>query len=153
MDFREKVNWASRLETKKFQIELATTCNKNEQQQNDKNKSELWTKWTKTTWKTFEEGIRRGRNRSIKAWLVTGDGGDDVWKGWVCNLMSRKIIGVLELWKWNLCVDRRCSARGSWPLEVTERLLRRGRFSALSVHESSLKPAAECLFSLLQNYK
>ena len=29
-----------------------------------------------TTWKTFEETIRRGRNRSIKAWPVTD--GDDV---------------------------------------------------------------------------
>ena len=32
MDFREAVNWATRRETKKLQIELATTCNKNEQQ-------------------------------------------------------------------------------------------------------------------------
>jgi len=29
--------------------------------------AELWTKWMKATWKTFEETIRRGRNRSIKA--------------------------------------------------------------------------------------
>ena len=31
----------------------------------------------KTIWKTFEETIRRGRNRSIKAWLVTDDDDDD----------------------------------------------------------------------------
>jgi len=34
-------------------------------------------KSTKTTWKTFEETIRLGRNRSIKAKLVTDDDGDD----------------------------------------------------------------------------
>jgi len=32
-------------ETKKIQIEMATTCNKNEQKQNAKNKVELWIKW------------------------------------------------------------------------------------------------------------
>jgi hypothetical protein len=31
------------------------------------NNAELYTKWTKTIWKTFEETIRRGRNRSLKA--------------------------------------------------------------------------------------
>jgi len=46
---------------------LATTCGKNEQQQDGKNSSELQTEWTKTTWKTFEKTIRRGRNRSVKA--------------------------------------------------------------------------------------
>jgi len=34
---------------------LTTTCNKNEQQQDAKNNAELYTKWTKTTWKIFEE--------------------------------------------------------------------------------------------------
>jgi len=29
------------------------------------------------TWKTFEETIGRGRNMSIKAWLVTDDDNDD----------------------------------------------------------------------------
>ena len=29
------------------------------------------------TWKTFEETIGRGRNMSIKAWLVTDDDDDD----------------------------------------------------------------------------
>jgi hypothetical protein len=34
-------------------------------------------KWTKKTWKTFEETTRRGRRRSLKAWLVPSiDGGD-----------------------------------------------------------------------------
>jgi hypothetical protein len=29
---------------------------------------ELWTKWKKTSWKTFEEAVvRRGRNRSMTA--------------------------------------------------------------------------------------
>jgi len=26
-----------------------------------------WKKWTKTTWKTFEETIGQGRKRSVKA--------------------------------------------------------------------------------------
>jgi len=30
-----------------------------------------------TTWKNFEETIRQGRNRSIKALLVTDDDDDD----------------------------------------------------------------------------
>jgi hypothetical protein len=48
-------------------MKLATTSNKNEQQEDAKNIAELWTKWTKTTWKTFEKTIRRGRNRHLKA--------------------------------------------------------------------------------------
>jgi len=48
-------------------MKLATTRNRNEQQQAAKNNYELQIKWTKTTWKSFEETIRRGRNRSIKA--------------------------------------------------------------------------------------
>jgi hypothetical protein len=46
------------------EIKVAATCNKNEQQQMPKvmlNKGQ----WTKTTWKSFEEIVRRGRNRSI----------------------------------------------------------------------------------------
>ena len=31
------------------------------------------TNWTKTTWKTFEEIVIRGRNWSIKALLVMND--------------------------------------------------------------------------------
>jgi len=31
----------------------------------------------KTSRKSFEETIRRGRNRSIKAWPVTDENGDD----------------------------------------------------------------------------
>jgi hypothetical protein len=53
------------------------TCNKNEKQQGVKNDAELWTKLTSTTLKTFEETIRRGRNRSIKANLVTNDDADN----------------------------------------------------------------------------
>ena len=95
-------NW---LETRKIQIKLATTSNKNGKPQDAKINSELHTKWTKTTWKNFtftwprivtnffiitptrctnfsasnlfyykettwktiEENIRRGRNRSMNA--------------------------------------------------------------------------------------
>jgi len=46
---------------------LATTCNKNKQEQDAKNNAELWNEWTKTTWKSFELTIRRGQNKSIKA--------------------------------------------------------------------------------------
>jgi len=40
----------------------------------------LWHKilWWKATWKTFEKTIRRCRNRSIKAQLLTDDNGDDL---------------------------------------------------------------------------
>jgi hypothetical protein len=51
---------------KYVQIKLATTCNKNEQQQVARN-NEIKTKSTTTTWKTFEKTVRRGRNRSSKA--------------------------------------------------------------------------------------
>jgi hypothetical protein len=47
-------------ETKKIQIGLATTCDKNEQQQDVKQNAELQTKWTQMTWKTFNETISRG---------------------------------------------------------------------------------------------
>ena len=58
-----------------WQIKLSTMCNKNEEQ-GSKNKAELQTKWTKTTWKTFEEPNRRVRNRSVQASLVTDDDDD-----------------------------------------------------------------------------
>jgi len=48
-----------------IQIKMAMTCSKNEQKQDAKSNAELQAKWTKTTWKIFEETIRRGRNRSI----------------------------------------------------------------------------------------
>jgi hypothetical protein len=53
------------------------TCNENEQQQGAKNNVELWTKWTKTTWRTSEESIERCRNGSVKAFLGIVDDGDD----------------------------------------------------------------------------
>jgi len=65
------------------QISLATIYGKNEQQQDAKTNAELCTKWTKTTWKAFQETIRRGRNRSIEAYLVTdatADDDDDIFK-------------------------------------------------------------------------
>ena len=42
-----------------------------------KNNDELQTKWTKTTWKTFEETIRLSRNKSIKASLMTDKDDDE----------------------------------------------------------------------------
>ena len=40
-----------------YVIVVNTTCNKNEQQQDAKNNAELYSKWTRTSWKTFEETI------------------------------------------------------------------------------------------------
>ena len=57
-----RTNWQ---ESKKIKIKLTTTYNKNEQQ-DVKNNGELQTKWMTVTWKTFEETIRWGPNRSIK---------------------------------------------------------------------------------------
>ena len=60
-------------ETEKIQIKLATTNNKDEQQQDGKNNAELQTKWKKTTWKTFAEIIRRGRYAGLwrpKPWRM-----------------------------------------------------------------------------------
>jgi hypothetical protein len=46
---------------RRYKIKLATTCNKNKQQQDAQNNTELYTKrTTTTTWKTFEETVRRG---------------------------------------------------------------------------------------------
>ena len=59
-----KTSWR---DTKKIEMKLSTTHNKNEQQQTAKNNAELQIKWTKTSWKSFEENIWRGRNRSMKA--------------------------------------------------------------------------------------
>jgi len=43
------------------------------------------------TWKIFEETIRRGRNRSVRAYLVTDDDDDDDEKLHVLgNLILRK---------------------------------------------------------------
>jgi len=47
-------------------IQLLTTGNKNEQQQDVKYSTELDTKWTKTSLKTSDETINGGRNRSIE---------------------------------------------------------------------------------------
>ena len=55
---------------------MVTTCSKNEQQQHAKNSAEVETTWTKTTWKTVEQTIGRGRNGSVKAQLVTDDEDD-----------------------------------------------------------------------------
>jgi len=52
-------------ENKKIQIKLATKSKKNEGKHDDKNNAELQTKWTKTTWKTFQKNIRRGRNSPL----------------------------------------------------------------------------------------
>lgn len=47
---------------------------------------ELRTKWTKT----FEEPIRRDRNRSVRAYLVTDDNDDDEKLHVLGNLILRK---------------------------------------------------------------
>ena len=60
-----------------MQIKLATICNKNKQEQDAKNNAGFQTKLTKMTWKAFKRLFRRGRNRSIKASLVTHDDDDD----------------------------------------------------------------------------
>jgi hypothetical protein len=62
-------------EDTKIHIKLATTRNKNEQD-DAKNNAELQTKWTKTTRKTFKESIRLSWNRSIKSSLITDDDDD-----------------------------------------------------------------------------
>ena len=76
-------------EAKKIQIKLATTCNKNEQQQqqNDKKNAELWTEWAKKTWKAVEENIRRGRDRSI-GWRMT-----------MTNVLSAPLYVVSKRWQ------------------------------------------------------
>ena len=56
---------------------MVTTCDTKGQQQDAKNNSELLTRWTKTTCKTSEEVIRRSRNRSVEASLVTYDDDGD----------------------------------------------------------------------------
>ena len=50
-----------------IQIKLATICNKNGHQQDANINAELYTKWTNTTWKIFEETIIPGRIRFVKA--------------------------------------------------------------------------------------
>ena len=60
-----------------MQINLATACDKNAQQQGDKNNVDLQTKWLKATWTAFEETNRPGRNRLIKAKLLMDDGDND----------------------------------------------------------------------------
>jgi hypothetical protein len=57
---------------RRWQTKLATTCTRKEQQ-DAKNNAELETKWVKKTWKTFEETIRQGQNRSIKMLLMTDE--------------------------------------------------------------------------------
>jgi len=69
-----RISWK---ETKKTQIKLTATCNKNGQQQDDKKYAELQTKCTKETWKASKETIRRRRYRSVKAKIVTYYDDDD----------------------------------------------------------------------------
>jgi hypothetical protein len=63
--------------TKHIQIKLATTYKTMNNNRMTKIMLNCGPKWTEKTWKTFEETIRRGRNRSIKAWLMTDDNDDD----------------------------------------------------------------------------
>ena len=62
---------------RRYKISLAATCSKNERQQDGKNSAELQTELTKTTWESSEEGIRQGRNRTIRVTLVMDDDDDD----------------------------------------------------------------------------
>ena len=73
-------------ETKKIQIKLATTCNKNEQQD-----AKNYIEWKTTTWKNFEKNIRRGRNRSIE---TTRDG---LWWWWRRILLLLVVVVVVVL--------------------------------------------------------
>jgi hypothetical protein len=56
-----------------------------------KHNAELQTEWMKTTWETVDEVIRRGRNRSIKAKLVTDDDDDD---GGGHSVVTKAIIDI-----------------------------------------------------------
>jgi len=55
---------------------LATTFNENEQQQGANNNAELWTKWMKTPWKTFEEtdeaetGLSKPKSRRMMMMMI-----------------------------------------------------------------------------------
>jgi len=51
------------------------TLNKNGQQQDGKNNAELQTRWTKTTWKSFEGTIRPKSKQFYQG--QTGDQDDD----------------------------------------------------------------------------
>ena len=60
-----------------MRIKLATTCDKNEQQQDAKNNAKfIMDQMDEEDWKTSEKNVRGGRNISIKVYLVTDD--DDV---------------------------------------------------------------------------
>jgi hypothetical protein len=48
-----------------------------EEHPDSKNNFGLKTEWTETTWKVFEGTIRRGRNMSIRAYLLADDDDDD----------------------------------------------------------------------------
>ena len=63
-EVQNRTNWR---ETKKIQVKLAATCNKNKQQEDAKHNAEIQNEWIKTTWKTSEENIRRGQKRSTEA--------------------------------------------------------------------------------------
>lgn len=48
------------------EFEMYGNVEMNVQQQVAKNNAELQTTWTKMTWKTFVETVRRDRNRPVK---------------------------------------------------------------------------------------
>ena len=63
------------MQSKKIWIKLATTYSKNERQQNDQKQCWITDHMDEDdlTWKMLEETIRRGRNRTTKAYLVMDD--------------------------------------------------------------------------------
>jgi hypothetical protein len=63
-DFKVEPNVEKLSRYKSNWLRLVTRMSNNRMPENN---AELQTKWTKTTWETFEEIIRRGRNRPIKA--------------------------------------------------------------------------------------
>jgi hypothetical protein len=77
--------------------------------------SEVYIKWTKTTWKTFEETIRWGRNSSIEASIVTDN--DETPSFLVWHTMVSVPYRIARLASATLCCnlsDRHCNAGNIW---------------------------------------
>jgi hypothetical protein len=87
-------------ETKKIQIKLAMTYNKNEQH-DAKNNAELQIIWMKMSWKMLEETIRLGWNRTSKAQLVMNDDDDD----YSCNTWWHSLPVLFSAEQLNIIVS------------------------------------------------
>ena len=66
---------------------MATTTNKNEEQQDAQDNAELQMIWMKTTWKFFEEANRWGRNGSVNSLKP-----NDPYMGRTAPLTSKRCI-------------------------------------------------------------